>query len=182
MKHIIVVALGCTILAICGCSSEKAAEAPQQIPAITLSAADKEKLAAFQKDMLSVGSLADKAVKLAGAEVKNVIMGGKASLDLPSILEKAKAECVLTGASLAQKAVPAALPPEAKRLLDDGKIGLIAANKAYAESFDAIKSFAADRNPLVLLEYRRKSSQAHELYTVAAGKFKTIMTAAGVSQ
>ena len=180
MKQIIVVALGCTILAICGCSSEKAAEAPQQIPAITLSAADKEKLAAFQKDMLSVGSLADKAVKLAGAEVKNVIMGGK--VDLSSILEKAKAECVLTGASLAQKAVPAALPPEAKRLLDDGKSGLIAANKAYAESFDAIKSFAADRNPLVLLEHRRKSSQAREFYTVAAGKFKTIMTAAGVSQ
>jgi len=182
MKQIVVIALGSAILALCGCSPEKTAEPPQKIPAIALSAADKEKLAAFQKDLLSVGSLADKAVKLAGDEVKNVIKGGKVSLDLPSILEKAKAECLLTGESLAKKAVPAALPPEAKRLLDDGKTGLIAANKAYAESFDAIKSFVTDKNPLVLLEYRKKSSQAQLLYSGAADKFKVIMTAAGVSQ
>jgi hypothetical protein len=181
MKHRVVVVLGWAIFALCGCSNQKA-EPPQQIPAITLSAADKEILAAYQKDLLTVGNLADTAVKFASAEVKNVIKGGQVSLDFASLLEKAKAECVLSGASLAQKAVPAALPPEAKRLLDDGKNGLIAANKAYAESFDAIKRFAADKDPHVLLEYRRKSSQAKELYTVAAGKFKTLMTAAGVSQ
>jgi hypothetical protein len=53
---------------------------------------------------------------------------------------------------------------------------------AYAESFDAIKSFVADKNPMALLEYRKKSSQAQSLYNDATDKFKKIMTAAGVTQ
>ncbi len=74
------------------------------------------------------------------------------------------------------------MPPEVKTLLNDGRTGLIAAYKAYAESFDAIKSFVTDKNPMALLEYRKKNTQAQELYNGAADKFKTIMTAAGISQ
>jgi len=74
------------------------------------------------------------------------------------------------------------LPPEVKTLLNDGRTGLIAAYKAYAESFDAIRSFIADKNPMALLEYRKKSTQAQELYDAAAAKFKVIMTAAGITQ
>jgi hypothetical protein len=179
MKHIVVIALISVIMALCGCSAEKAPEPLQKIPAITLSPADKEKLLAFQKEILNVESLTDKAVKLAGDELKNVIKGGGGSINLPSIIDKAKAECLLAGELLAKKKVPEALPPELKRLLNDGKTGLIAANKAYAESFVAIRSFVTDKNPMALLEYRKKSSQALELYTGATDKFKMIMTAAG---
>lgn len=74
------------------------------------------------------------------------------------------------------------MPPEAKTLLNDGRTGLIAAYKAYAESYDAVRSFVVDKNPMVLLEYRRKSSQAEVLYNGAAGKIKTIMAAASIAQ
>jgi hypothetical protein len=182
MKFIVLIVLINGIMSICGCTTEKAAEPLQKMPAVTLSSADKEKLMAFQKEILSIESVTDKAVKLAGDELMNFIKGGGASINLPSIIDKAKAECLLAGESLANKAVPEALPPEMKSLLNDGKTGLIAAYKLYAESFDAIKSFITDKNPMVLLEYRKKSSEAQELYNLAAGKFKTIMTAAGVTQ
>ena len=182
MKNLVCIVLISGIMALCGCTTEKAPAPQPQIPSITLSPADKEKLMAFQKEILSVESITDKAVKLAGDELMNVIKGGGVSINLPSVIEKAKSECLLAAESLAKKAVPEGLPPEAKSLLNDGKTGLIAAYKAYAESFDAIKSFVADKNPLALLEYRKKNSQAQELYNGAADKFKKIMTAAGVAQ
>ncbi|MBT0663618.1 hypothetical protein KI809_04810 [Geobacter pelophilus] len=182
MKHVLLIALCSTIMALSGCTKEKAPELAQNIPAITLSAADKEKLVAFQKEILSVENLADKAVKLAGDELKNVVKGGEVSISLPAIIDKAKAECLLAGEELAKKKIPEALPPEIKILLNDGKTGLIAAYKAYAESYDAIKSFATDKNPMDLLEYRKKYAQAQELFTGASAKVKAIMTAAGVAQ
>ena len=72
------------------------------------------------------------------------------------------------------------MSPEVKSILNDGKAGLIASYKAYAESFDAIKNFITDKNPMALLEYRKKHAQAEELYNGAAVKIKNIMTAAGV--
>jgi hypothetical protein len=182
MKHLAVIALAIGIMALCGCSAEKAPEQPQQIPAITLSPADREKLLAFQKEILNIENLTDRAVKLAVNELKNVISGGGVSINLPAVIDRAKAECLLAGESLAKKTVPEALPPEAKILLNEGKAGLIAAYGAYAASFDAIRSFAADKNPLALLEYRKKYSQAQELYKVAADKFTRIMAAAGIAQ
>lgn len=182
MKYIVLVALISGIMSVCGCSSEKASEPQQKVPSITLSPADKEKLLAFQKDILNIESISDKAVKLAGDELKNVIRAGGAPLNLPALIDKAKFECSSAGDSLAKKMIPEGLPPEVKILLNDSKVGLIAAYKAYAESFDAIKSFVSDKNPLALLEYRKKSSQAQELFTGASDKFKTIMNAAGVAQ
>ncbi len=182
MKQIVLIALACTIMAFCGCSPEKTRETQQQIPAITLTPADKEKLMAFQKDLLNIENLTDKAVKLAGDELKNVIKGGDVSINLPSVIDKAKAECLQAAKTLAIKAVPEALSPESKKHLEDGKAGLIAAYMAYAESFDAVRSFVTDKNPMALLEYRKKNTQALELYNGAADKFKTIMTAAGISQ
>ena len=182
MKQIVLIGLIGGIMALCGCTPEKAPAPQQQIPAITLSAADKEKLMAFQKEIMSVESLTDKAVKLAVDELKNVIKGGEVSITVSSVIDKAKNECLLAGESLAKKAIPEALPPEAKSLLNEGKVGLIDSYKAYAESFDAIKSFITDKSPMALLEYRKKNSQAQELYNGAAAKFKTIMTAAGVTQ
>jgi hypothetical protein len=182
VKHILLIVLISGIMAFCGCSTEKAPESMQKFPAITLPSADKEKLMEFQKELLNIESLTDKAVKLAGDELKNVIKGGEASINLPSIIDKAKAECLLAGESLAKKTIPEALPPEMKSLLNDGKVGMIAAYKAYAESFDSISSFIANKNPMALLEYRKKYSQAQVLYNGASVKFNTIMTATGVSQ
>jgi hypothetical protein len=179
MKYIVLIGLISGIMAVCGCSSEKASAPQQQISAITLSPADKEKLLSFQKEILNIENLTDKAVKLAGDELMNVIKGGGVSINLPSIVDKAKAECLLAVESISKKAIPEALPPEAKILLIEVKTGLIASYKAYAESFDAIKSFITDKNPMALLEYRKKNSQAQELNKGAADKFKTIMTAAG---
>lgn len=180
MKRSVLIALTCGIVALCSCSAEKAPEPPQKIPAIVLSPADREKLLAFRKEMLNIENLTDKAVKLAVDELKNVIKGGEVSINLSSIIEKAKTECLQAGESLANKAVPEAMSPEVKSILNDGKTGLIAAYKAYAESFDAIKNFITDKNPLALLEYRKKHAQAEELYNGAAEKIKNIMTAAGV--
>lgn len=180
MKHIVLIALVSGLMTLFGCSTEKVPVTPQKIPAITLSPADKDKLMAFQNDLLSGKSIEDKAVKLALDELKNAIKGG--TTDLLSIVDKAKAECLLAGESLTKRSVPEALPPEMKSLLNDGKIGLIASYKAYAESFNAIRSFITDKSPMALLEYRKKSSQAQELYDGAAGKFKMIMAAAGVPQ
>ena len=137
---------------------------------------------AFHKELLSIENLADKAVKLAGDELKSVIKGGEVSMDLPSIVDKAKAECLLAGESLAKKSVPDALPPEMKTILNDGKTGLIASYRAYAESYDAIRSFVADKSPMALLEYRKKYTEAQKLYAGAAEDIKKIMTAAGVTQ
>lgn len=182
MKHIVLIGLISGIIGLCGCTTEKAPAPQQQIPAITLSTADKEKLMSFQKEILNIENLTDKAVKIAVDELKNVIKGGEASINVSSVIDKAKAECLLAGEALAKKTIPEALPPEAKSLLNEGKTGLIAAYKAYAESFDAIKSFITDKNPMALLDYRKKNSQAQELYNGSADKFRTIMTAAGVTQ
>ncbi len=182
MKHIVVIALLIGFMGLCGCSTEKASAPQQQLPAIKLTAADKEKLMAFQKEILSVESIADKAVKLAVDELKSVMKGGEASLNLSSIMDKAKAECLLAGESLAKKSVPDVLPPEMKSLLNEGRVGLIASYKSYAESFESIKSFVTDKNPLALLDYRKKSAEAQKLYNEAAEKIKRIMSAAGILQ
>lgn len=153
MKQIVFIVLIGGIFALCSCSTEKAPAPQQQIPAVSLSPADKEKLMAFQKEILNIENLTDKAVKLAVDELKNVIKGGEVSVNVSSIIDKAKAECLLAGESLAKKVVTETLSPEAKNLLNEGKAGLIAAYKAYSESFDAIRSFIADKNPMALLEY-----------------------------
>ncbi|MBI5655910.1 MAG: hypothetical protein HZC44_03405 [Geobacter sp.] len=182
MKLIIMIVLASALFLICSCSSEKALEPATTIPPIVLSIEDKEKLQAFQKEVLSIENLTDKTLKLAGDELKNVFKGGEISVNLPSLIDKAKVECLRSGESLAKKTVPDALPPEAKKLLNEGKTGLIAAYKAYSESFDAIRSFVNDKNPMALLEYRKKNTEAQELLKGATAKLNNIMTAAGVSQ
>jgi hypothetical protein len=182
MKQVVLITLIYVALTLCGCSTEKAPEPAPKIPAIALSLADKEKLLAFQKDLLNIEGIADKAVKLAGDELKKAIKGEEVSISLSSITDRAKAECLLAGETLAKKSVPDTLPPEIKKLLNDSKADLAASYKAYAESFDAIRGFVTDKNPMALLEYRKKSSEARKLFTDATDTVKKVMTAAGASQ
>lgn len=181
MKPVITIVLATFLLALSGCSTEKPPE-PQKIPAFVLSLADKEKLAAFQKEVLNVESLTDKALKVATDELKTVLKGGEISINLPSIIDRAKSESLKAGEALAKKAIPEGLPPEAKKLLNESKLGFIAAYKGYAESFDAIRSFTTDKNPMTLLEYRKKNAEAQEQLKGATEKLKLIMTAAGVTK
>lgn len=182
MKYIVFTALICGIMTLYSCSSEKSPEPQKHIPAITLSPTEKNKLIALQNEFLNIENLANKAVRLAGEELKNVLKGGEISVSLPSIIGKAKMECLQSGELLAKRAIPDFLPPEATILLTEGKTGMVAAYKTYAESFEAIRSFVEDKNPMALLEYRKKSTQAQEQLSVASNKLKIIMTAAGVSQ
>ncbi|MSM39457.1 MAG: hypothetical protein GJT30_07540 [Geobacter sp.] len=182
MNRVVTIAVASVLLIVSGCSSEKPPEPVKTMPAIVLSTADKEKLAAFQKEILNIEGLTGKALILAGEELKNVLKGGEISINLPAIVDKAQTECLKAGESLAKKAVPEALPPEAKRLLDESKTGLIASYTAYAASFDAVKSFAADKNPMALLEYRKKNAEAQQQLKGATEKLKQIMAATGVTQ
>lgn len=181
MKHMAIIFIGCWIMLFCACSSEKSPEPPQKLPSITLSPADKEKLLAFRNDILTTENLADKAIQLAGDELKNFIKGGEAAISLPAIIDKTRNECKITVEKLALKAIPDNLPPETKKLLNESKSELITAYKTYGEAFGSIKSFASDKNPMALLEYRKKYSQAQELVKRATEKLKMIMTSAGVS-
>jgi hypothetical protein len=45
-----------------------------------------------------------------------------------------------------------------------------------------VKSFITDKNPMALLEYRKKYSEAQKLFTGASDKLKQVMTAAGIPQ
>ena len=79
-------------LAIIACSQEKPAEVPQKLPTVTLSSAERESLLSFQKSLVNTEYIADKAVKVAVDEIKNVISGGQVSIDLPAIIERTKGE------------------------------------------------------------------------------------------
>jgi len=182
MRQIVGIALTCMVLALCGCSSGTAPEQPQKLPSFTLSPSEKAALDAYCKNILSVESLADKAVKLAKNEAMNVIKGGEGSITLASLTDKAKNESLRAVESLAKTNIPEALPAEVKNLLKDGKSDLISAYTAHAESFEAIKSFIADKSPMALIEYRNKSSQAQELLSRATSRLDQIMRASEASQ
>lgn len=162
-----------------GCSSDKAPE-PQKLAPFALSLADKEKLASFQKELINVETLADSALKVAGEELKTVLTGGEVSVNLPSIIQRGKSECLKAAESLATKAVPEALPPEAQKCLKESKTGFVACYKAYAESFDCIKRFATEKNPMALVEYRKKNAEAAEQLKAARSKLKSVVAAAGL--
>jgi hypothetical protein len=71
---------------------------------------------------------------------------------------------------------------QAKKLLNESKAGLIASCKAYAASFDAIRGFTTDKNPLTLLECRKKNAEAREQLKGTTEKLKQIMVTAGVTK
>jgi hypothetical protein len=169
------------MIALSGCANAPATgAAPKELPAIVLSVDDKEKLKALQQELPSIEGFTVKAVKLAKDEVIRAISGGGFTLDLPGMIATGKAECLRAGDSLGSKALPEGLSPEMKGLLNEGKVGLIAAYAAYAESFDSISTFVTDMNPLAFFAYRKKYSQAQELFNSSTEKVQRIMTAAGV--
>ncbi len=167
--------------AIFGCSSEKPVEVPQKQRVIPLSLADKEKVAAFRNEMVSLENLSDKTLKLAGKEIMNLAKGGEFSMNLSDLAGKAGSECRQTCEALAKKAVPETLPPEIKANLSEAKDGLMAGYKAYGESFAAINSLITEKKPLALIEYKRKSSQANDLIAAANSRLEKALGLAGIA-
>jgi hypothetical protein len=164
-----------------GCSSgEKSVDAQQKITVIPMSQADKDRLAAYRKDLTNIENLADKALKVASEEVMKVVTGGDASVSVAGLAEKAKAECLQTSDLLEKKAVPDNLPPEIRNFLVEGKSGLAASYKAHGESYEAVRVFLAEKKPLALLEYRSKSARARELSGGAAKNLERAMATAGI--
>ncbi len=172
-------------LAITGCNSKEQKEEtvssqapPEQVK--MLSQADRDNITAFRKDLLSIENVSKNALTLVGEEVKLVIKGEKGSIDMASLVDKAKAESGTLIGSLVKEAVPGKLPPWFSRNLTDAKDGFCAAYKAKIESLDAVKKFLEDKNPLSLLEYRKKAALADKLIENAKGKLALVWSAAGL--
>ena len=164
-----------------GCSSgSRSVESPGIVAVIPLPQADKDRLSAFRKDLMDIGNLTDKVLRISTEEVMKIVNGGTASISAAGIAEKAKAECLTAGDLLEKKAVPENLPPEIMNLLLEGKSGMIASYKAHGESYEAVRVFLAEGKPLALLEFRKKSTQAKELSRGATENLKRAMATAGI--
>ncbi len=172
-------------LSLLGCSSEKKQEQvsapapPEQIK--LLSQADREKIIAFKKDLLDIENVSKKALALVGDEIKLVVKGEKESVDVASLVDKAKVEAGKSLNQLITKSVPEKLPPWFSRNLADAKKGFQEGYAAKMESFAAIKRFIDEKSPMALLEYRQKDTQADKLLHDASGKLTLVLAAAGIT-
>ncbi len=172
-------------LSLLGCSSEKKQEQastpapPEQIK--LLSRADREKIIAFKKDLLDIENVSKKALALVGDEIKLVVKGEKESVDVASLVDKAKVEAGKSLNELITKSVPEKLPTWFSRNLADAKKGFQEGYTAKMESFAAIKRFIDEKSPMALLEYRQKDSQADKLLQDARGKLTLVLAAAGLA-
>jgi hypothetical protein len=171
-------------MAIFGCSSEKketqvmSTAPPEQVKA--LSQADKEKIMAFKKELFDIEKISKKALTLVGDEIKLVVKGEKDSVDVASLVDKAKSESSKSLDNMLKEAVPGKLPPWFTRNLAEAKKGFLDGYKAKAESFAAVKRFVDEKSPMALLEYKQKDAQANKLLQDARGKLDIVMVAAGL--
>jgi hypothetical protein len=171
-------------MAIFGCSSEKketqvtTTAPPEQIK--LLSQADKEKIMAFKKELFDIENLSKKALSLVGDEIKLVVKGEKDSVDVATLVDKAKSESRKSLDNLLKEAVPEKLPPWFNQNLAEAKKGFLDGYKAKVESFAAVKRFVDEKSPMALLEYKQKDSQASKLLQDAHGKLDIVLAAAGL--
>jgi hypothetical protein len=119
---------------------------PEQIK--TLTQGDREKIAAFEKELFDIEKISKKAMTLVGNEVKQVITGEKDSVDAAALVAAAKGEAKKSLDNLVTKYVPAKLPPWFSQNLLDAKKGYSAAYTAKIESFAAIKRFTVEKEIL----------------------------------
>ncbi|MEI8356482.1 MAG: hypothetical protein WCG31_10420 [Deltaproteobacteria bacterium] len=171
-------------IAIFGCASEKketeviSTAPPEQV--VSLSKGDKEKMLTFKKDLFDIDKLSKKALTLLGDEIKLVVKGEKSTVDLASLVDKARDESRKSLDNLLKEAVPGKLPPWFTRNLEDAKKGFLDAYKSKADSFAAVKRFVDEKSPLALLEYKQKGAQADKLLKDARSKLDIVLAAAGL--
>jgi len=168
-----------------GCSAEQKDKSlmspppPEQIK--TLTQGDREKIAAFEKEMFDIEKISKKAMTLVGNEVKQVISGEKDSVDAAALLATAKGEAMKSLDNLVTKSVPAKLPPWFSQNLSDAKKGFSDAYSAKIESFAAIKRFLDEKSPVALLEYRQKAALADKQFQDARGRLAAVLKASGLA-
>jgi hypothetical protein len=171
-------------MAIFGCSSEKketpvmSTAPPEQVKSLSL--ADKEKIMAFKKELFDIEKISKKAMTLVGDEIKLVVKGEKAAVDVASLVDKAKSESSKSLDNLLKETVPGKLPPWFTQNLAEAKKGFLDGYKAKAESFAAVKRFVDEKSPMALLEYKQKEAQASKLLQDARGKLDNVLVAAGL--
>jgi hypothetical protein len=167
-----------------GCSSDRnetpvtSTAPPEQVKA--LSQADREKIAAFEKELFSIESLARKALAIVGTELKQVLNGDKDSVDVSGLVDRARGEARKALDNLVSKAVPANLPPWFNQNLVEAKKDFSDAYTAKIESFEAIKRFAEEKSPAALLEYKQKGTLAEKQFQAARERLAAVLTASGL--
>lgn len=170
------------LLALAGCSSDKKETSqtpppPEQVKA--LSQFDREKIAAFGKDLFDIDKISAKAMALVGNEIKQVLTGQKESVDTASLLDAAKSEAGKSLENMLNKAVPEKLPPWFAQNLADTKKGFADAYTAKIASFDAIMKFMNEKNPAALIEYKQKAALADKSFRNAREKLAVVLNATG---
>jgi hypothetical protein len=179
-----IVLLFCTAsMLFSGCSAEQKDESLMSPPPLeqvkTLTQGDREKIAAFEKELFDIEKISKKAMTLVGNEVKQVITGEKDSVDAAALVDTAKGEAKKSLDNLVTKYVPAKLPPWFSKNLLDVKKGYSAAYTAKIESFAAIKRFIDEKSPSALLEYRQKAALADKQFQDAREKLAAVLKASG---
>jgi len=166
-----------------GCSSDRNEKPvtptapPEEVRA--LSQGDREKIAAFEKELFSIENLSKKALAIVGNELKQVLKGEKDTVDVTALVEKAKGEASQSLNNLLTVAVPAKLPPWFTQNLMDAKKGFSDAYTAKIESFEAVKRFVDEKSPAALLEYRQKGTLADRQFQDARERLAAVLKASG---
>jgi hypothetical protein len=172
-------------LVISGCSPDKKEEpgsSASLLGQITpLSQADKEKILAFKKELFDIEKVSQKALTLVGNEVKLMAKGEKSSFDAADLADKAKVESENALDAFAKKKLPENLSAWVNQNLKEVKEGYSASYKAKIESLAAVKKFLDEKNPLALLEYKKKASEAEKLLKGSTEKLVMVLSQAGQS-
>ena len=167
-----------------GCSAEQKDAAlispppPEQIK--TLTQGDREKIAAFEKELFDIERISKKAMTLVGNEVKQMITGEKNSVDAAALVATAKGEAMKSLDNLVTKSVPAKLPPWFSQNLLDAKKNFSAAYTAKVESYAAIKRFIDEKSPTALVEYRQKAVLADNQFQDARSRLAAVLKASAL--
>ena len=167
-----------------GCSSEQkdasllSPPPPEQIK--TLTQGDREKIAAFEKELFDIEKISKKAMTLVGNEVKQVITGEKDSVDAAALVATAKGEAMKSLDNLVTKSVPAKLPPWFSQNLLDAKKGFCAAYTAKIESFAEIKRFIDEKSPTALVKYKQKGALADKQFQDARKRLAAVLKASAL--
>lgn len=167
-------------LVIVGCSSEQQSVTALAQEQVAISQSDREKIRLAVKELQLVAGLSDKTFEILGQEAKSLISGEKKSVDLASLVDKAKNELLAAGAEMTLKTLPEGLPAGIKQNLQEAKDGLIKAGQLKGESLEVMKRLVEEKKPTILLEYRSKLSDAKKQLDEAMVKLGQVQTAAGI--
>jgi len=183
MSHYRLLLISLSLLSMVSCSSDtketsQTPPPPEQIRA--LGESDRERIAAFGKDLFNIEKISASAMALVGNEIKQVITGQKESVDVASLLDAAKGVVGESLERMLNKKVPEKLPPWFARNLGEAKKGFADAYAAKTASFDEARRFLEEKNPAALIEYKQKAALADKTFRDARERLAAVLKAAGI--